>query len=137
MQPLISRLRSLRRERFDSSTGRRRRGGVAVAAGLALALFVGSGIAVAAVSTASAHTPAINADCTGVHVQAWDYSPAVDNTVKVTIEGAGPDGGPLVLDRTFQVNFDEFFPFPDSTTGWTYTASIIAPDDIDPNDDNR
>lgn len=131
MQPLISRLRSLRRERFDSSTGRRRRGGVAVAAGLALALFVGSGIAVAAVSSASAHTPAINADCTGVHVQGWDYVPTETNTVTVTIVGGNPDGSDRVENRTFGASFDEWFMFPDSSAGWSYTASITVLDSPD------
>lgn len=135
MQHFLTRLRSLRRERFDSSTGRRRRGGVAVAAGLALALFVGSGIAVAAVSSVSAHTPAINHDCTGVHVQAWDYSDAVVNTVSVTI--TGEDGSSTQQDRTFVKQFDEWFRFADPTKAWTYTASIVAPDDTDPNDDNH
>jgi hypothetical protein len=135
MQHFLSRLRSLRRERFDSSTGRRRRGGIAVAAGLALALFVGSGIAVAAVSTASAHTPAINHDCTGVHVQAWDYSDNVVNTVSVTI--TGEDGSSTVQDRTFVKQFDEWFRFSDPTKAWSYAASIVAPDDTDPNDDNH
>lgn len=131
MQPLVTRLRSLRRERFDSSTGRRRRGGVAVAAGLALALFVGSGIAVAAVSSASAHTPAINADCTGVHVQAWDYTADGANTVAVTIFGGNPDGTDRVENRVFGASFDEWFMFPDSSIGWSYSATIDAPDGTD------
>ena len=131
MQPLITRLRSLRRERFDSSTGRRRRGGIAVAAGLALALFVGSGIAVAAVSSASAHTPAINSDCTGVHVQAWDYDPALANTVTVSIPGGNPDGSDRLETRTFKDSFDEWFTFTDPAKAWTFTATIDAPDGKD------
>ena len=128
MQPLIARLRSLRPARFNSSTGRRRRGGVALAAGVALALIAGSGIAVAAVSSASAHTPAVNADCTGVHVQAWDYNDAVANTVTVTIVAGNPDGSDRVENRTFGASFDEWFTFPDPSTAWSYTASIDAPD---------
>ncbi len=128
MQPLITRLRSLRRERFDSSTGRRRRGGAALAAGIVLALFAGSGIAVAAVSSASAHTPAINADCTGVHVQAWDYNAGLVNTVSVTITGGNPDGSDRVENRTFGGSFDEWFYFADPSVSWSYSASIDAPD---------
>lgn len=131
MQPLLTRLRSLRRERFDSSTGRRRRGGVALAAGIAIALFAGSGIAVAAVSSASAHTPAINSDCTGVHVQAWDYNDAVVNTVTVTIKGGNPDGTDRVENRTFGKTFDEWFYFADPSIGWSYSALIDAPDGAD------
>ncbi len=99
-----------------------------MAAGLALALFVGSGIAVAAVSSASAHTPAINSDCTGVHVQAWDYNAAEVNTVTVTIVGGNPDGSDRVENRTFGASFDEWFLFPDSSIGWSYSALIDAPD---------
>lgn len=128
MQPLLARLRSLRPARYNSSTGRRRRGGVALAAGVALALIAGSGIAVAAVSSASAHTPAINDNCTGVHVQAWDYNAGVANTVSVTIVGGNPDGSDRVENRTFGTTFDEWFLFPDSSTGWSYTATIDAPD---------
>ena len=137
MQPLIARLRSLRPARFNSSTGRRRRGGIAVAAGLALALIAGSGIAVAAVSSAQAHTPAINADCTGVHVQAWDYNEALANTVTVTIVGGNPDGSDRVENRTFGKSFDEWFMFPDPSAAWTYTATIDAADDNDPNDADK
>lgn len=99
-----------------------------MAAGVALALFVGSGIAVAAVSSASAHTPAINADCTGVRVQAWDYNDSVANTVTVTIVAGNPDGSDRVENRTFGASFDETFTFPDPSVGWTYSASIDAPD---------
>ena len=128
MQPLLARLRSLRPARFNSSTGRRRRGGVALAAGVALALIAGSGIAVAAVSSASAHTPAINSDCTGVHVQAFDYNDAVVNTVTVTNVGGNPDGSDHVENRTFGAGFDEWFTFPDPSVGWSFSASIDAPD---------
>jgi hypothetical protein len=131
MQPLITRLRSLRPERFDSSTGRRRRGGVALAAGLALALFVGSGVAVAAVSSASAHTPAINSDCTSVWVDAWDYNETLVNTVTVTIVGGNPDGSDRVETRTFGKEFHETFAFPDPSRQWSFTASIDAPDGTD------
>lgn len=128
MQPLSTRLRSLRRERFDSTTGRRRRGGIAVAAGLALALFVGSGIAVAAVSSVEAHTPAVNSDCTSVWVDAWDYNDTVVNTVTVTIAGANADGSDRVETRTFGKEFHEKFFFPDPSLTWSFTASIDAPD---------
>ena len=107
-----------------------------MAAGIALALFVGSGIAVAAVSSVEAHTPAINADCYGVHVQAWDYSD-VANSVSVTIVAGNPDGSDRVEQRTFSKTFDEWFYFADPTIANTYTASIDAPDDTDPTDDNR
>ena len=137
MQPIIARLRSLRRERYDSVTGRRRRrGGAALAIGAILALVLGSGIAVAAVSSAQAHTPAINSDCTGVHVEAWFYTDDIVNTVTVTITDGTAPGVDLVETRTFGPDldafgkdFDEWFYFPDSTKSWTYYASIDAGDD--------
>lgn len=124
----MSRIRSLRAERYDSTTGRRRHGGVAVAAGVALALFVGSGIAVAAVSSVDAHVPAIDFDCTGVWVDATLYNPALANTVTVTIVGGNPDGSDQVETRTFGEELHEKFPFPDPSLAWTFTATIDAPD---------
>lgn len=99
-----------------------------MAAGIAIALFAGSGIAVAAVSSASAHTPAINSDCTGVHVQAWDYNDTVVNTVSVTITGGNPDGSDRVENRTFGATFDEWFYFADPSIAWSFSAQIDAPD---------
>jgi hypothetical protein len=129
MQPLATRLRSLRRARFDSTTGRRRRGGIALAASLALALFAGSGIAVAAVSSVSAHTPNVEVSCAAVHVKALDYSPGLDNTVTVRI--TGPGGYDHTENRTFKGSLDEWFPVPDSTLVWNYDVVIDAPDDND------
>ena len=131
MQPLLTRLRALPRARFDAATGRRRRGGVAVAAGIVLALFVGSGIAVAAVSSVEAHTPAINSDCASVWVDAWDYNDTVVNTVTVTIVAGNPDGSDRVETRSFGKEFHEKFIFADSAKQWSYTASIDAPDGKD------
>ncbi|MBX3100371.1 MAG: hypothetical protein KF761_12425 [Salinibacterium sp.] len=93
-----------------------------------LALFLGSGIAVAAVSSVQAHTPAINSDCASVWVDAWDYNPALVNTVQVTIFGGNPDGSDRVENRTFGAEFHEKFFFPDSSLAWSYTATIDAPD---------
>jgi hypothetical protein len=117
----------MRSARFDSSTGKRRSfwySWRALAAGLALALVAGGGIAVAAVSTASAHIPTITVTCEGIHVVAEKYNQYDTNTVTVTIDGNAQLGSPL----TFITDFDKFFPFPTATDGWNYTAEIKTTD---------
>jgi hypothetical protein len=131
MLRLIARLRAgTRVPRFDGSTGARRRGLAArswrtAAAGLALALVAGSGIAVASVSAASAHDAKYTPSCGGVTVEAWSY--------------AGPGGQPNQRNSiTFQVDslpaetiqFDggetHFFAFPNSTEAHTFSIQVRA-----------
>lgn len=140
MQPLSSRVRAaLRLQRFDSKTGKRRRPWAALAGGLAVALFLGSGIAVAATNSAEAHNPFVTANCAGVTVEAEWYNidnfptdgNATPNKIVVTIDGtttttnfgaAGQRGNGSL---TFQ------FPFADSTTAHQYQVDVIAWDDAD------
>ena len=127
MQTSSARKSSIRSARFDSSTGKRRGfwySWRALAAGLALALVAGGGIAVAAVSTASAHIPTITVTCEGIHVVAEKYNQYDTNTIDVTIDGDAQLGSPL----TFISDFDQFFPFPTTTDAWDYTAEIKTTD---------
>ncbi|MCU1577858.1 MAG: toxins and related Ca2+-binding protein [Rhodoglobus sp.] len=127
MQTSSARKLSIRSARFDSSTGKRRGfwySWRAIAAGLALALVAGGGIAVAAVSTASAHIPTITVTCEGIHVVAEKYNQYDTNTVSVTIDGAAQAGSPI----TFSTDLDQFFPFPTTTDAWDYTAEIKTSD---------
>jgi hypothetical protein len=138
MQPIITRLRSLRPQRYDSVTGRKRRGGAALAAGVILALVLGSGIAVAAASSAQAHSPKVTPSCAGVHVETWWYPDNQVNTVTVTIVDGVSPGQNFVANRTFGPDigpdgkdFDEFFAFLDPSVAWSYSVVIDAPDGKD------
>jgi hypothetical protein len=115
------RRRGIRFARFDSATGRPRRRWTALAAGIALALFAGSGIAVAAVNAAEAHVPDITVNCSGVQVVATMYNPGVVNTVSVTI-------GDTTVTRTFGEEFRETFTFPDPSVATSYSATIDGGD---------
>lgn len=117
----------MRSARFDGSTGKRRGFWYSwrvIAGGLALALLAGGGIAVAAVSTASAHIPNITVTCEGIHINAVMYNQYDTNTVTVTIHGAAQAGSPIV----FATDLDQFFPFPSTTVPWDYTAEIKTTD---------
>jgi hypothetical protein len=80
---------------------------------LAALLLTCLGLAVTA-ATASAHTPSISADCSGVHLDATSYDSGGANTWTVTIGGATQSG-------TFGTSFSETFPVPQAgaTTSWS------------------
>jgi len=135
MQPSQSPRASLlaRLPRFNSATGRPRRGWAALAGGIALALVLGSGIAVAATGAAEAHTPSVSTSCAGVTVVAASYNTnngqQTPNSVEATIDGvvqaAIPFGNSLT--RTFS--------FVDPSKTNTYTITVKAWDD--PKGDNK
>lgn len=130
--------------RYDSTTGERRRpryGWRAVAAGIALALVTGSGLAVAAGAVAEAHNHAITWDCTGIHLVGSQYNTNGGgvNTVAVTIAGVAQSGTVTVDGAsksvtspfTFNSSFDAFFAFDNSTKAFAFTAEIHGHDGYD------
>ena len=90
-----------------------------IAALAAPTLTIGAAVLVA--SPATAHTPAISADCGGVHVAASAYDAGSQNHWSVTIDGVTQSG-------TFGESFDRTFAVPQdgSTTAWS--AFVEAPD---------
>jgi hypothetical protein len=65
-------------------------------------------------ATASAHTPTITADCSGVHLNASSYDGNQANTWTVTIDGVTQSG-------TFAASFSQTFAVPQAgaTTPWS------------------
>ncbi len=72
-------------------------------------------------SPASAHTPAISADCSGVHVQATAYDAGQQNQWSVTIGGATQSG-------TFGASFDQTFPVPQDGAITSWSGAVAAQD---------
>ncbi|GHD83221.1 hypothetical protein CLV85_2016 [Salinibacterium amurskyense] len=120
-----------RSPRFDNSTGQQNkrwslknlRG---VSALVALALVVGSGLAVVSVSSAAeAHTPSIEVSCEGVTVTGRYYEASgsgegQQNLIKFQLEGGEEQVIP------FSKNGSHYFAFPNSTEAHTFTASVTA-----------
>src|SRR6478609_9700296 len=79
-----------------------------------LAALVATGFGVLLAAPASAHTPAISASCSGVHVGATAYDAGQANRWSVTINGVTQTG-------TFGASFDQTFPVPQdgATTAWS------------------
>ena len=133
-----------RPERYDSTTGERRRaryGWRAAAMGIVVALVAGSGLAVASVAAAEAHNHSITWDCTGIHLVGSQYNTTGGgvNTVAVSIAGAAQsatvtvDGAPqnVTSPFTFDSSFDAFFAVDDSTKAFAFTAEIHGHDGYD------
>ena len=133
-----------RPERYDSTTGERRRaryGWRAAAVGIVVALVTGSGLAVASVAAAEAHNHAITWDCTGIHLVGSQYNTDGGgvNTVAVSIAGVAQSGTVTVDGAskavtspfTFDSSFDAFFAFGDSTKAFAFTAEIHGHDGYD------
>ena|GEM_PF-1557645 len=120
-----------RSPRFDKTTGQQRkrwslknlRG---ISAAVALALVVGSGLAVVSVSTAAeAHTPSIDVTCEGVTVTGRYYHSSgsgegQQNLITFQLEGGEEQVIP------FSKNGSHYFEFPNSTEAHTFTASVTA-----------
>ncbi len=70
---------------------------------------------------ASAHTPAISADCSGVHVSATSYDAGRANTWTVTVAGVTQSG-------TFGESFDRTFAVPQAGATTPWSARIAAYD---------
>jgi len=120
-----------RTPRFDESTGQPRkrwslRDTRGIAAVVALALVVGSGLAVVSVSSAAeAHTPSILLSCEGVTVTGLNYEASASgegqqNLIKFQLAGGEQQVIP------FSKNASHFFAFPNSTVAHTFTASVTA-----------
>ncbi|WP_010205584.1 hypothetical protein [Salinibacterium sp. PAMC 21357] len=120
-----------RTPRFDKSTGQPRkrwslRDTRGIAAVVALALVVGSGLAVVSVSSAAeAHTPSIKVSCNEVTVTGLYYEASRDgegqqNLIKFQLKG----GEEQVF--KFSENGTKTFAFPNSTEAHTFTASVTA-----------
>lgn len=128
MNNFLARWRAANRSpRFDHATGQKRklwslRDTRGIAAVVALALVVGSGLAFFSVSSAAeAHTPRITPTCEGVNIKADWYEPTgAQNTITFQIEG----GEKQVVH--FGANANENFAFPDSTKSYKYTATVTA-----------
>ncbi|MGV8858876.1 RTX toxin [Rhodoglobus sp.] len=97
-----------------------------ISAIVALALVVGSGLAVVSVSSAAeAHTPSISVTCEGVTVTGKYYEASgsregQQNLIKFQLEGGKEQVIP------FSKNGEHFFAFPNSTDAHTFTASVTA-----------
>ncbi|EAR24753.1 RTX toxins and related Ca2+-binding protein [marine actinobacterium PHSC20C1] len=120
-----------RTPRFDKSTGQPRKRGLlrdtrGIAAVVALALVVGSGLAVVSVSSAAeAHTPSIKVTCEGVTVTGLYYEASgsgegQQNLIKFQLQGGEQQVVP------FSKNATQYFAFPNSTQAHTFTASVTA-----------
>ncbi|MBH0117341.1 RTX toxin [Salinibacterium sp. NG253] len=132
MNNFLARWRAANRSpRFDKATGQKRklwslRDMRGVSAMVALALVVGSGLAVVSVSSAAeAHTPSIEVTCEGVTVTGLYYAASgsgegQQNLIKFQLEG----GKQQVIE--FSKNGSHFFAFPNSTEAHTFTASVTA-----------
>ncbi|GAA1226336.1 RTX toxin [Rhodoglobus aureus] len=97
-----------------------------ISAVVALALVVGSGLAVVSVSSAAEATiPSINVSCEGVTVSARYYQASgsgegQQNLFKYQLTGGEQQVIP------FSQSGSQFFAFPNSTEAHTFTASIVA-----------
>ncbi|CAO1649688.1 RTX toxin [Salinibacterium sp. NYA9b] len=132
MTNFLARWRAANRSpRFDKTTGQQRkrwslRHMRGISAMVALALVVGSGLAVVSVSSAAeAHTPSIDVTCEGVTVTGRYYEASgtgegQQNLIKFQLEG----GKQQVIE--FSKNGSHFFAFPNSTEAHTFTASVTA-----------
>ena len=132
MNNVLVRWRAANRSpRFDQTTGQQRkrwslRETRGIAAVVALALVVGSGLAVVSVSSAAeAHTPSIDVTCQGVTVSGKWYEPSgsgegQQNLIKFQLEGGEQQVIP------FSTEGSHFFAFPSSTEAYTFTASVTA-----------
>ncbi|WP_296602529.1 hypothetical protein [Nocardioides sp.] len=78
------------------------------------ASVISAGASLLVMSPASAHTPAISADCSGVHVGATAYDAGMANRWSVTIGGVTQSG-------TFGSSLNQTFPVPQdgATTAWS------------------
>lgn len=70
---------------------------------------------------ASAHTPVISADCSGVHVKATAYDAGQANKWSVTIGGVTQSG-------TFGASFNQSFPVPQDGATTSWSANVSAGD---------
>ena len=131
-----------RNPRFDKTTGEPRkrwslRSNRSIAAVLALAVIVGSGLAVVSVSSAAeAHTPSISVSCLGVTVTGLYYEESgkgegEQNLIKFQLEGGKQQVIP------FSKKGEQFFAFPTSTDAYTFTASVTAWNDPEHSSWNR
>lgn len=132
MNKFLVRWRAANRSpRFDEITGQQRkrwslRDTRGIAAMVALALVVGSGLAVASVSSAAeAHTPSIEVTCEGVTVTALYYDASgsgqgQQNLIKFQLDGGEQQVVP------FSKSGSQFFAFPNSTDAHAFTASVTA-----------
>ncbi|HYF72273.1 MAG TPA: hypothetical protein VD864_05605 [Nocardioides sp.] len=85
------------------------------------ASVVSLGASLLAMSPASAHTPAITADCNGVRVAATAYDPGMANRWSVTIGGVTQTG-------TFGATLDQTFPVPQNGATTPWSAYVEAAD---------
>ncbi|MBH0009792.1 RTX toxin [Salinibacterium sp. SWN1162] len=128
----LARLRAANRSpRFDQSTGQKRkrfslRDTRGIAAIVALALVVGSGLAVVSVSSAAeAHTPKISVTCEGVTLTGSYYAEAGKGEGQknlLTFQLKGGEKQVVEFGRNGTAKFD----FPNSTEAHTFTASVTA-----------
>ncbi len=126
MQTFIARVRAFFAPRYDASTGQRRRRSLpAVAAGAVLALLLGSGVAVAATSSAEAHNWAVNPSCSSLSVNLTSYNTnnGGTNTVTVTVDGTA-----VLPTQNFSNGFSQVFPL-NAAVAHTYSVVVTAHDD--------
>lgn len=85
------------------------------------ASVISAGTSLLVMSPASAHTPAISADCNGVHVGATAYDAGMANRWSVTIGGVTQTG-------TFGASLDQTFPVPQNGATTPWSAYVEAAD---------
>jgi hypothetical protein len=85
------------------------------------ASVITAGASLLVMSPASAHTPAISADCTGVHVGATAYDANMANRWSVTIGGVTQTG-------TFGSSVNQTFPVPQNGATTAWSAFVEAAD---------
>lgn len=101
------------------TNGRARRARWLAAAGA----LISAGAFAVTVTTASAHTAPIVADCDGVRVVLSDYDPAGANSVTVYVDGASTGT------TTFGAGTSATHPFTDPTVSHTWRVVVSAWDD--------
>ena len=87
---------------------------------LAIGLVVVGGFVA---TSASAHTPAVKADCDELSVSLINYNAGGTNRVVVTINGD------VVDDSAFGSSYSEVFDAPDKYTSYSYQVAVTAHDD--------
>src|SRR4051794_41135217 len=96
-------------------------------AALCVPVLLTMGLGAFVASPASAHTPAVSASCSGVHVGGTGYDAGMANRWSVTINGATQSG-------TFGASFDQTFPVPQGGATSTWSAFVEAADGTYPGD---
>jgi hypothetical protein len=86
------------------------------ALGVLLLALAGLGVMM---TTASAHTPSVGGDCSGVHASGTGYEPGDSNTVTVTVDGQTET-------QSFSTSGSVSLPIPQDGKEHTWSASVTT-----------